>query len=174
MEEFLNSTLRWPFVESYFRAFSWGWPLNETMHFVGLILLVGIIGMFDLRVMGWFKNVPMSALHRLIPWSVIGFCLVTFSGLLFATGVYANISVPTGTVIVNDGYLQIKLVFYFLAGLNLLLFYTTGMNRVVEGMGAGEDAPPLAKTLAGASLVFWLAVVYFGRLIPWGQFTAAG
>ncbi|HEY5569469.1 MAG TPA: hypothetical protein VIM81_19765 [Gammaproteobacteria bacterium] len=174
MEDILNSLLRWPIVEDYFRTYSWAWPLNEVTHFVGLTLLVGIVGMFDLRIMGAFKSVPVNPLRRLLPWSVLGFVLVSFTGLLFATGVYANISVPTGTVIVNDGYLQIKLIFYFLAGLNLLLFYTTGMARAVENLGPGEDAPPLAKTIAGASLGCWLAVVYFGRLIPWGQFTSAG
>ena len=93
---------------------------------------------------------------------------------MFATGVYANISVPTGTVIVNDGYLQLKLLFYFLAGFNLIFFYKSGMARAVENLGAGEDAPPLARTIAGVSLGLWLAVVYFGRLIPWGQFTSTG
>jgi hypothetical protein len=171
MEEILNTLLRWPIVEDYFRAYSWAWPLNEVMHFVGLVLLVGIIGMFDLRLMGAFKSVPVQALRRLLPWSLLGFVLASFSGLMFATGVYANISVPTGTVLLNDGYLQLKLIFYFLAGLNLLVFYTTGMSRAVENLGAGEDAPSLAKTIAGASLLFWLAVVYFGRLIPWGEFS---
>jgi hypothetical protein len=174
MEELLNTLLRWPIVEEYFRSFSWAWPLNEVMHFVGLVLLVGIIGVYDLRLLGAFKAVPVRALARLLPWSVFGFGLVSFTGLLFATGVYANISVPTGTVIINDGYLQLKLLFYFLAGFNLLFFYQSGMARAVENVGPGEDAPALAKTFAGLSFGLWLLVVYFGRLIPWGQFTAAG
>ena len=47
---------------------TWGWPVVETLHFVGLSLLIGTVGLFDLRMMGLAKGVPMSALHRLVPW----------------------------------------------------------------------------------------------------------
>lgn len=172
MEAFLNLILRWPFVEDYFRAYAWAWPLNEVMHFTGLILLIGIVGMFDLRLLGVAKGIPVASLRRLLPWGMFGFVLATVTGLLFTTGIYANISVPPGTVLLNDGYLQLKLTFYFLAGINLLAFYVTGMSRAVDALGPGEDAPPLVKTFAGASLFLWFAVMYFGRLIPWGQFSS--
>ncbi len=172
MEAFLNLILRWPFVEEYFRAYAWAWPLNEVVHFVGLTLLIGMVGMFDLRLLGVAKAIPVASLRRLLPWGMFGFILATVTGLLFTTGIYANISVPPGTVLINDGYLQLKLTFYFLAGANLLAFYVTGMSRAVDALGPGEDAPPLVKTFAGASLFFWLAVMYFGRLIPWGQFSS--
>ena len=57
-----------------------------------------------------------------------------------------------------------------LAGINLLLFYVTGMSRVVDRLEAGDEAPPLAKFFAGASLFLWIAVMYFARLIPSGKF----
>ena len=172
MEAFFNFILRWPLVEDYFRTFAWAWPLNEVVHFVGITLLIGIVGMYDLRLLGVAKGIPVASLGRLLPWAVFGFVLATVTGLLFTTGIYANISVPPGTVLINDGYLQLKLTFYFLAGINLIAFYATGMSRAVETLGPGEDAPPLVKTFAGASLFFWLAVMYFGRLIPWGQFSS--
>jgi hypothetical protein len=40
------------------------------------------------------------------------------------------------------------------------------LDRAVDKLGAGEDAPALAKVIAAASLFFWLGVIYFGRLIP--------
>jgi hypothetical protein len=61
-----------------------------------------------------------------------------------------------------------KFVFIALAGLNLLVFYLTGMNRAVDRLGPGDDAPATAKFIAAASLFFWLGVIYFGRLIPEG------
>jgi hypothetical protein len=64
----------------------------------------------------------------------------------------------------------LKLLFVVLAGVNLLLFYTSGMNAAVDRVGAGEDAPALAKVFAGASLFLWIAVMYFARLIPSGKF----
>ena len=86
-----------------------------------------------------------------------------------SVGHVVALAVEPGEVLVADGFLQLKLIFYFLAGINLFAFYRTGMSRVVGDLGAGEDAPLLAKTLAGASLFFWIAVMYFGRLIPFGQ-----
>ena len=50
----------------------WAWSLCETFHFVGLCLLVGIVGMFDLRVLGMAKGLPLAALQRLLPWGVFG------------------------------------------------------------------------------------------------------
>jgi len=171
MEAFLSPLLRWPIVEDYFRAFAWAWPLNETMHFIGIIFLIGVVFMYDLRLLGVAKSIPVASFKRLLPWGVFGFCLVTFSGLMFTTGVYANISVDPYTVITHDGWLQLKLVFYFLAGINLAVFYASGMARATDELGAGQDAPPLAKAIAGGSLFCWVAVMYFGRLIPWGQFS---
>jgi hypothetical protein len=171
MEAFISNIMRWPFVEDYFRAFAWAWPLNEVMHFVGLILLVGIVGMYDLRLLGLAKKVPVGALRQLLPWAFFGLVLVLFSGILFTTGIYTNVGVPPYVVLTHDVYLQMKFVFLGLAGLNLLAFYVTGMARATDNLGPGEDAPPLAKTIAGASLFCWVAVMYFGRLIPWGQFS---
>ena len=169
MEEFFNLILRWPIVENYFIAYPWAWPLNEILHFIGLILLIGIVGVYDLRLMGVAREIPVAALQRLMPWAIFGFALVIITGLLFTTGIYANLEIEPGTVLINDGYLQLKLIFLFLAGLNLLVFNVSGASRSVESLGAGEDASRKAKIFAGASLLLWITVMYFGRLVPWGQ-----
>lgn len=169
MVDFLNSILQWSITERYFITNTWAWPLNEILHFVGLILLLGIVGMYDLRLLGVAKEIPVAAIRRLLPWATFGFALVTITGLLFTTGVWANLQIDPGTVIVNDGFLQLKLTFYFLAGFNLIGFYVSGAARSTDNLGPGEDAPSKAKMFALMSLICWIAVMYFGRLIPWGQ-----
>jgi hypothetical protein len=114
------------------------------------------------------KGLPVAPFRRLLPWGVFGFVLCALSGSVFVTGVYANTSSDPYVVLTTDLWLQLKLLFIFLAGLNLLAFYASGISQVVDKLGAGDDAPPLAKAIAGASLFLWLSVVYFGRLIPWG------
>ena len=171
MEPFLKYWMRWPASEHFFQHYAWAWPLCETLHFFGLVLLVGIVGMFDLRLLGFAKGLPLAPLRRLLPWGVFGFVLTVVTGLLFVTGIYANVEITPYVVLVNDGYLQLKLLFIFLAGVNLLAFYLTGVSRAVDNLGPGEDAPPLAKVIAGASLFLWFGVVYWGRLIPWGTFS---
>ena len=57
-----------PFMRS-----AWGWPTMESVHFLGLSLLIGAIGLFDLRLLGLAKRIPIAALHRLIPWGLTGY-----------------------------------------------------------------------------------------------------
>ena len=168
MEQFLRTWLEWPSVQHFIERFTWAWPLGETFHFFGIILLIGGIGMFDLRLLGFAKQLPVAAVRRLLPWGVTGFIICVVTGLMFVTGVRANVPMSPYDVIKNNGYLQLKFVFIALAGVNLLAFYVTGLNRTVDDLGPGADAPPLAKIIAFASLFLWLGVIYFGRLIPEG------
>lgn len=168
MASFLRYWLRWPSLE-IIMAVPWAWPLAETFHFIGLCLLVGIVGMFDLRILGIARDLPLASLKRLLPWGVFGFVLCLVTGGLFVLGIGANLYNDNAyDVIARDEYLQLKLLFIFLAGLNLLAFYLTGMARRVDTLGKGDDAPLLAKVIAASSLFFWIGVIVFGRLIPEG------
>ncbi len=160
--------LKWPSLE-VLMALPWAWPLCETFHFIGLCLLFGIVGLFDLRVLGLGKGLPLSALKRILPWGVFGFVLCLVTGSLFVGGLGANLYGDNAyDVIMRDVWLQLKLIFMALAGLNLLAFYLTGTARIVDALGPRDDAPPLAKIIAGVSLFCWTAVIVFGRLIPDG------
>ena len=166
MESFLRIWLEWPSVAAFIMKHTWAWPLGETFHFFGIILLVGGVGLFDLRLLGVAKGLPVKAVTRLLPWGVTGFVICVVTGLMFVTGMRANVPMSPYDVIRTNIWLQLKLAFIGLAGLNLGVFYVTGMNRAVDRLGPGEDAPALAKVIAFASLFFWLGVIYFGRLIP--------
>jgi len=168
VESFLRYILRWPSLESVMGT-SWAWPTCETFHFIGLALLVGIVGMFDLRILGMAKRVPVAPLRQLLPWAAVGFVLCAVTGAMFVGGLGANLRGDHPyDVLMRDIWLQLKLVFIFLAGVNLLAFYLTGVARTVNGLGPGDDAPLRAKVIAGSSLVLWVGVVWLGRLIPWG------
>jgi hypothetical protein len=134
----------------------WGWPLMETVHFVGLSMLVGAVGAFDLRMMGVVRGISMSALHRLVWVGVIGFCLNAASGVMFFVS-------AAGQYLYNPAF-QLKFAAMIIAGLNVALFYVTMAGRVLN---APEPAPiPVAaRIMAAVSLTSWLAVVAFGRLL---------
>jgi|TARA_B100001964_G_scaffold5372_1_gene5792 hypothetical protein len=156
------------FVEDFIAAYNWVWPLCEILHFIGLIFLVGIVTIFDLRLLGVAKSMPIKPLRQLMPWAVFGFGLCVFTGLVFVTGLWANVKTHPIEALVVDHYLQLKLIFIALAGVNLLAFYKSGISEAIDAVGPGEDAPPQAKFIATASLVLWVGVVYWGRLVPWG------
>src|SRR5690606_22734377 len=95
----------------------WGWPAVESLHFIGLALLMGSVGLFDFRLLGVAPAIPTAALHKLIPWGVFGFILNLFTGMLFF------VSDP-GQYLYNPAF-QLKMLCILIAGLNMLLFYTS-------------------------------------------------
>lgn len=130
----------------------WGWPVVESLHFIGLSLLVGSIGLFDLRLLGVARQIPVMALHKLVPFGVAGFALNVMTGVMFVS------SVPDQYVY-NPAF-QSKLLFMALAGVNMLLFYRFAWR----GLAAGQSLR-LAQIGAAVSLLCWLGVIVCGRLI---------
>src|SRR5258706_9526647 len=61
----------------------WLWPTCEILHYLGLSLLLGTVGLFDLRVLGLAKGIPPYAIHRLGPWGGGGSILNVLTGILF-------------------------------------------------------------------------------------------
>lgn len=167
MDSTLAYWLRWPSLEYLITTYTWMWPLCEILHFTGLILLFAAVGSFDLRLLGFARGVPPRLIDRLIPWGIFGFVLCVLTGFVFVGGIVANVNMHPYEVLTTNIWLQLKLGFIALAGLNLLAYYVSGTARRVAGLGADEDTPRLAKVFGLASLVLWLGVVYFGRLIPW-------
>lgn len=146
------------FVIDYSR---WVWPLVETLHFVGLILLLGSVGMLSLRILGFMKQLPVGPLHRLIPLGLLGLGINVVTGFLFFIGM--------PFFYVFNAYFQWKIMAVAVAGGMLLLFYCTGIFRKWGSIGPGEDAPALAKLVALTSIVLWVVIVVIGRYIPLGE-----
>ena len=134
----------------------WGWPAAESVHFIGLSLLFGTIALWDLRLLGVGKRIPIRALHALVPWGLVGYGVSAASGLTF-------LMTEPVEYIYNPAF-QFKVLFMALAGLNALAFYLTVGRRTLT-RGAQEEAPRTAKVMAAASLVFWVAVIVCGRLL---------
>jgi uncharacterized membrane protein len=135
----------------------WLWGSLMFLHFVGLVLIVGTVGVFDIRIMGFIKQLPLSPLHRFIPWAMAGL------GVNVVTGLLAFIGSPDRYV--TSSAFWLKMLSLLLLGLNAVAFYLTGISERVERLQSGEDAPMNAKLIAGSALLLWLAVIVFGRYI---------
>src|SRR5262245_15404343 len=134
----------------------WGWPAAESLHFIGLSLLVGCVGSFDLRLLGVGKRIPIAALHKLIPWGLVGFAINVVTGLSF-------LMTEPDQYVYNPSF-HFKLLFIIVAGLNASIFYLT-LYRRATAPGAPADAPRAAKIVAATSLSLWIAVIVCGRLL---------
>ena len=65
------------------REWLWLYPAVEIIHILGFVLLAGSVAMFDLRVLGLSRGIPVPALARhLLPWTLGSLALVVPSGLL--------------------------------------------------------------------------------------------
>ncbi|PPE69946.1 hypothetical protein IS481_00365 [Caldimonas thermodepolymerans] len=127
------------------------YPVLETLHLLGIALLLGSLVVFELRVWGLGRELPPPALARLaLGLSVAGFLLAAASGLtMFAT--------QPGELLANRAFVW-KMGLLMLAGTNAAMFHARGGVRRVDGIARAQTA---------LSLALWLAVLACGRWIAY-------
>ena len=136
----------------------WGYPLFETIHSIGMAMLIGSIGLINLRVLGFKPGLPLFGMQQLLPLAWIGFTLNAVSGTLLFT---------SDAVYFFSSYtFRIKMVLIVLGGINAALL---GRRVFREAAVGAPAAPPAASTkwIAFSSLVFWFGAVCAGRLIAY-------
>lgn len=162
--EFLSNLLGSLNLGDVVNAYDWLWPVGEILHFIGMALLIGTVGLVDLRILGFAKGIPIGQLERLVPIGVAGFVVNLITGFIFVAG---N---PGGPMVyLSNLALQLKMLLVLIAGINLLVFYFGGIARRTDAVPPGGDAPAAAKVVAGTSLVVWFGVIFFGRLIMYND-----
>lgn len=140
-------------IEVFMRT-AWGWPMMESLHFISLAMLVGAIGMFDLRLLGLGARIPVAAVRRLVPWGLAGFVGSVLTGATFML-------TEPNQYIYNSAFLW-KVVFIAVAGLNAGIFALSPYGKRLDP----QQTPPVsARIIAVVSLAMWVSVMVAGRLI---------
>jgi hypothetical protein len=134
---------------------TWMWPTCETLHFIGLSLLIGVVLMVDLRMLGVMKNVSFPSLHRLLPWGILGFGINVMTGILFFIGAPAQYT--------QNAAFHWKLALVLIAGVNALYFTIFDEAWLLK---PGDDAPFTAKIAAVSAIALWIGVLYCGSMLP--------
>ena len=133
-------------------------PLLESVHVIGLALVFGTIAVIDLRLLGLAST--QRSFQRIaadtFTWTWIAFALTAVTGLLMF--------ITNATVYFHNSYFRAKIGLLVLAGLNVLVFELTA-RRTVHQWNHAPSAPPVGRTVAAASLVIWVAVIFAGRMI---------
>jgi uncharacterized membrane protein len=142
-------------IAGFINTTNWAWPTLETLHFMGLSMILGVALIVNLRMLGVAKNISFAALHRLLPWGILGFGLNVSTGFLFF--------VTTPDQYTQNLSLHIKMILMMIAGLNILYFTTF---EEAWKLGPGDDAPVRAKVVTTFTVVLWVGVIYFGRMMP--------
>ena len=137
-------------------------PLIESTHVIGLTMVFGMIAIIDLRLLGIASvRRPFTRIAAdILKWTWAAFALTVTTGvLMFITnaGVYSQ-----------NFFFRSKMVLLALAGINMLMFELTA-GRSVRQWDKDAAAPLAGKTVAAASLVLWIAIIFCGR---WVGFTS--
>jgi hypothetical protein len=139
------------------RKDGWLFPACQALHFIGMSLLFGAIGLVDVRILGYFKSIPIPSVLKLIPIAVVGFTINLLTGVCFlASNPYQYWPSPM---------FKLKMAVIFWAGVNAL-YFTFTEHRKLAGVGAEFEPDFQSRVLAGTSIVFWLIVILAGRLLP--------
>lgn len=136
----------------------WLFPTIETIHVLSIVLVVGSISMFDLRLLNISsRDRGVTELYEeIMPWTWASFaCAVVAGFLLFSSDAvkyYHNIP------------FRIKMILLLVIGANTALFQFTTYRSVSTWNGGGR-IPLAAKFAAAFSLILWIGVVACGRWI---------
>jgi len=144
-------------VSEAMRTSQFIWPICETLHFIGLALLIGGAGLIDLRLMGFLKSVSVSAVMQVRKWAALGIAINVVTGVLFFVG-------APDQYIENPAWYG-KLLFLAVAIVNVVIFETTQGDRMLR-LPPGEKTPISFKLAGAVSMGSWLLVLYFGRMLP--------
>lgn len=143
----------------FFRQSIWLYPAVEIIHIIGFVVLVGAAFLFDLRLLGMARKLPVKeSIKHFILWARIGFLVVLPSGLIL-------FMVNAVSIAINPAF-RIKLVLIFLAGLNAFIFHKFTVNTV--GNWNINKMPPVRARIAGIlSILLWFSVITCGSLIAY-------
>lgn len=137
---------------------TWMFPTLETLHVIALVSVLGTIFVVDLRMLGWTSNkFAVTAVAKdTLPWTWGAFVMAALTGsLLFISKASSYVANP---------YFLWKMGMMALAGLNMMYFHFMTW-RTVEHWDRDASMPFAVKLAAALSIIFWLAVVFFGRAI---------
>ena len=129
----------------------------QTVHFFGFCLIFGTALVVVLRVLGFWKSLPFSAVHRLLPLGFLGVMMNVFTGMLMLLA-------DTYRYVVNDYTFAPKAALIPIGGIAVLYF---SVSDRLWNVKAGEDAPMTAKWVAALVLLSWAGVIICGRLLPY-------
>ena len=147
---------------------AWTIPVIQSIHILGIALVMGTVLMIDLSILGWASRDQTAGetARRFGPWLTGSLCLMLVSGGLMVIGQ------PTRELMSLSFRLKMGLV---AAGAVIAFLMVRALSK--RGLAA-VDRTPGAKALAIATFVGWVCIIVLGRLIAydhvWGSWSPAG
>lgn len=138
----------------------WMFPVIETVHLFGVVVLVGFASVLDLRLIGLaFKGHTVSMLaERFLPWMWAGFAVQVVTGILLFSS--------EAMKMYDSEVFRVKMLLIAAAGINALVFHMLAYRSV--GTWEKDPVAPFSARLAGTfSILLWFGIVGAGRWIAY-------
>ena len=160
----LESWFQWLYDSSigvYIRESTYLFPSIECVHVLSIVIFVGSITMFDLKLLNLVsKERSIADVHEeIIPWARWSFVFAAIAGLFLFSSNAINY--------VKNFEFQMKILFVFLGGINMMIFEIWTSKRMKQ-WAISSRVPRTAMLAGGVSIIVWILTVGFGR---WVGFT---
>ena len=145
-------------IAEYIRVSAYGYPAMITLHSLGLAIMVGLSVVLSLRVLGLFKPIPYTTLHKQLTVAWVGFIVNFISGGLL----YSSQAVSY----MQDGVFLTKMAFV-IVGAILVGILQSQVKAGAAGWSDSSPPPAAARTLAMLTILCWVFGMITGRLIAY-------
>ncbi len=138
----------------------WSYGLVNLTHLLGVASLFGSVLILDLRLLGVWRSVALSAISRpVVPVATVGFLVATTSGIcLLATN---------ATEYLGNTFFYVKFPAIALALGNVLVLNTMPAWKARHTRALSDAEQFRLAIVGGISLLCWLTAVTAGRLIAY-------
>jgi hypothetical protein len=161
--EWLSTTFLSVFIQNHN---SWAIPTIQSIHIVGIAIVLGSVFMIVLRLLGWagMDQTLRQTTNRFGPW------LMGALWLMLATGILMVIGEPVRELMTFSFWLKMFLV---AVGTVIAAVF---QRSVRKHEGDPVTSAPL-KSLAVLTFLIWACIIVLGRLIAydhiWGSWSPA-
>jgi hypothetical protein len=165
--EWLSTTFLSVFIQKHN---SWVIPAIQSIHIVGIGLVLGSVLMIDLRVLGWagMDQTLRQTTTRFGPWLTAALCL------LLATGALMVIGEPVRELVTFSFWL--KMLFVAVGTVIAAIFQITLRKHEQQWEETIVNRRSI-KCLAVLTFLIWVCIIILGRLIAydhvWGSWSPA-
>ncbi len=149
---------------------AWTIPAIQSVHIVGIALVMGSVLMIDLRILGlaWADQTLQQTTRRFGPW------LTGSLWLLLATGLLMVIGEPVRELVTFSFWLKMTLV---AIGALVAVLFQRALRRHERQWEDTLVHRPGVKALAIVTFLVWACIIVLGRLIAydhvWGSWSPA-
>ena len=149
---------------------AWVIPTIQSIHIVGIAMVMGSVLMIDLRILGWAgtDQTLRQTTGRFGPW------LTGSLWLLLVTGILMVVGEPVRELVTFSFWLKMALV---AIGTVVAVIFQAALRRHDQQWGDTLAHRPSIKGLAILTFLVWARIIVLGRLIAydhvWGAWSPA-